>query len=259
MKKIFDFLFGGKKKNEKEHGNKHNRIDCDFGIKKFNQRKRPIEEAPGGVKGKKPKPTQPPPDQPPPPPPPSGSNVIYLDFWGATISGTMWNANGTFTVGDAGLSQVEHDYILAHVKKQYEGKNVIVTTDESVFNAAPIGRKIRVLITESWEWFGQAGGVAYLNSFFWTDGSPAFVFSLLLNYSVHNIAEACSHEAGHTIGLRHKSTYDANCVMISEYDWSGFIMGASYNVEYGFWGIGPTPLGCTNIQDDNAVLNSKLV
>lgn len=244
------------------------KISCGFGFKKFNNRKRPIEEAPGGVKGKPPKrppvvqPPTDPPTEPPVEPPTTYNNTIYLDFYGSTISSTMWNA-GSFTVSDAGLSQSEIDYVVSEVKIHYDPFTVNVTTDETVFNAAPIGHKIRIVITETYQWFGQAGGVAYVNSFFWTDGSPAFVFSLLLNYNGKNIAEAASHEAGHTLGLRHQSTC-VDGVITSAYNWgsNGYAptMGASYQaIPRGSWfPDGPTPLGCTIRQNDVAILTSAI-
>lgn len=231
---------------------KKEKISCGFGFKKFNNRKRPIEEAPGGVKGKKPKPTPPPPTD--PPTTPSGG-TIYLDFYGGQISGTMWNVSGGFTVGDAGLSQPEIDQVLAGVMAHFTDYNVIITTDEGIFNATPIGRRVRIVITESWEWYGQAGGVAYLNSFFWTDNSPAFVFSLLLNYNAHNIAEAASHEAGHTLGLRHQSDC-TNGVVVNQYS-NGKTMGFYYNVFLGAWVTGTSSLACA-IQNDTEKLTTAV-
>jgi hypothetical protein len=35
---------------------------------------------------------------------PSSSNVIFLDFNGHTVSGTMWNVTGPFTCNSSGLS-----------------------------------------------------------------------------------------------------------------------------------------------------------
>lgn len=249
------------------------KISCSFGFKKFNKNKRPIEQAPGGVKGKPPKkpPVVQPPTDPPPPPPPdeppttSSGGTIYLDYYGGTISNTMWNA-GSFTVNDAGFSQPEIDYVTAAVASHFIGFNVVVTTDETIFNSTPIGKRVRIVITESWEWFGQSGGVAYLNSFFWTDNTPAFVFSLLLNYNTHNVAEAAAHEAGHTLGLRHQSSCE-NGVIISQYNWGyqgeiGWVaptMGASYQAVLGDWfPDGPTPLGCTVRQNDVAILTSAI-
>jgi hypothetical protein len=239
---------------------KKEKISCGFGLKKFNNRKRPIEEAPGGKKGK---PVKPGTEPPPPPPPPTGSNnVIYINYFGKTISGTMWNTNGTFTVQDAGLAQSEIDYITTQVRAHFPEYNITITLDPAIYSAAPIGHKVEVVVTEDYQWYGQAGGVAYINSFFWTDGSPAFVFSLLLNYNGHNIAEAIAHEAGHTLGLRHQSVC-VDGVITSQYNWGANgdapTMGASYNVALGRWyPDGPTPLGCTFRQNDPAILTAAV-
>lgn len=250
------------RKVDKADKQKKEKISCSFGFKKFNNRKRPVEEAPGGKKGKPVKPGT----EPPPPPPPTGgsTNVIYINFFGKTIANTMWNVNGTFTVQDAGLAQSEIDYVMSQVKLHYVNYNVTVTQDKAIFDAAPIGHKIEVVVTEDYQWYGQAGGVAYLNSFFWGDGSPAFVFSLLLNYSAHSIGEAVAHEAGHSLGLRHQSLCDAAGNLISQYNWGvgddAPTMGASYNVStIGLWyPDGPTPIGCTYRQNDPAILQASV-
>jgi len=192
------------------------------------------------------------------------ANVILLDFDGQTVSGTMWNVNGTITCAPANLNAEEAQLILERVVADFSPFNIVVTTDEAVYNAANIYKRTRVIVTESWEWYGQVGGVSYVNSFTWGNNTPCFVFSSLLSYCVKNIAEACSHEAGHTLGLRHQSSYDANGIKISEYNWgqgSGEIgwapiMGASYNENLTLWHNGPNSISSTTIQDDVAKIAS---
>lgn len=65
------------------------------------------------------------------------------------------------------------------------------------------------------------------------------------------------HEAGHMVGLYHQSEYDANCVKVQEYR-LGTFMGNPFYPNLGKWSIGPTPFGCNSIQNDTAVLTSKL-
>lgn len=230
---------------------KKEKISCGFNFKKFNNRKRPIDEAPGGVKGKKPKPPVTPPPPPPDPPTTGSGGTIYLDFWGGTISNTMWNVSGSFTVSDAGFAQPEIDYVLNQVRLHYNPYDVVVTIDETVFNATPLGKRVRVLITETYQWYGQAGGVAYLNSFFWTDNSPAFVFSLLLNYNQHYVAEAAAHEAGHTLGLRHQSDCSGS-IVVNQYS-AGKTMGVSYYVPQGAWVTGTSSLSCMEQNDTQMI------
>ncbi len=248
---------GNLRVKDKEEKQKKIKIICSFGQKKFNLKKRPISEAPGGKHGK----------------PIKGggggtggggggdtttnnsTNVIFLNFWGKTISGTMWNVNGDFTVGAAGLGQTEIDAALAGVREHYKDYNVNVTTIKAEFDAAAYGHKIEVLITEDWSWFGQAGGVAYINSWSWGDGSPAFVFSSLLNYNPHYIEEAAAHEAGHTLGLRHQSDC-VNGSVTNQYSY-GKTMGYSYDS----YPVGPWVTGTNSLcvqQIDQAIIQSVL-
>jgi hypothetical protein len=231
---------------------------CDFGIKQFNLSKRAPVNNNNEVATKRP---------PKPPggttPPPSNAGVILLDFDGHFVSGTMWNSGGTdFACAPANVTVEDASVILQRVTNDYSPFNITVTTDEAVYNAANSLRRTRVVITESWEWYGQAGGAAFLNTFMTGTSTPCFVFSSLLGYNVKSIAEASSHEAGHTLGLRHQSSYDANCVKISEYNagqgsgeigWAP-IMGNSYSRNLSLWHKGPNSINCSTIQDDVAII-----
>ena len=228
---------------------------CDFGIKSFTLTKRePVNSGtssnrrpPGGGS------------------PPAGTGVILLDFDGQLVSGTSWNTNGDFTCAPANLTTEAINLIINRVINDYSPFNVVVTTDEAVFNATT-NKRMRVIITESWEWFGQAGGTSMMNTFTAGSITPCFVFSSLLNYNTKQIGEAASHETGHTIGLRHQSTYDANGIKISEYNYGqgageiGWapIMGCAYYQNLSLWHRGPNSIGSTSIQDDAAVIVSAL-
>jgi len=188
--------------------------------------------------------------------------VFYLEFYGRTVSLTTWNVSGPIVATHSGLTQSEIDSILLSIQKHYEKFNVLVTLDIDVYNNTPVSSKQIVIFTEYNEWYGDnIGGIAYLNSFGWSDQSPAWVFTKLLNYNAHDIAEAGAHEMGHTCGCRHQVTCE-NGVIISAYNWgdgiTAPIMGASYNVPSGDWWIGPNSLGCSNIQDDIQILTNKL-
>ena len=225
------------------------KIRCDFGMEEFNLVKRP-PVVQGGMS-------------------PTGSvgarsltddGVVYLDFDGQLVTNTAWNYAGDINCSSANLTASEISAIVERVSNDYSPFNIVVTTSETVFNAAPANKKIRVIITESWEWYGLAGGTAIVNSFTWGNDTPCFIFSSLLNYSTKKIAEAVSHEAGHTLGLHHQAVYDANCVKISEYNdgqgsgetgWAP-IMGVGYNKNLTLWHKGPNAESCTTIQDDAA-------
>lgn len=195
----------------------------------------------------------------------NASSVIYLDFDGQAVSGTMWNPSGTITCNPSGLSDAAITEVFNRVAEDYRPFNINVTTDVTKYNLAPANKRIRVIITTSYEWYGTgAGGVAFINSFSWGDNTPCFVFSSLLGYNLKNIAEASSHEAGHTLGLRHQSSYNAACVKTSDYNWGqgtgeiGWapIMGAGYNQNMTLWNSGPNSLGCNVIQNDLTVITN---
>ena len=195
----------------------------------------------------------------------SASAVIYLDFDGHFVSGTMWNVSGAFNCNSSGLSTAGMTEVFNRIAEDYRPFNINVTTSETKYNQAPVAKRIRVVITTSHEWYGTtAGGVAYVNSFTWGDNTPCFVFSALHGYNLKNISEAASHETGHTLGLRHQSTYNASCVKTSEYNWGqgtgeiGWapIMGAGYNQNMTLWNTGPNSISCNNIQSDLSIITN---
>jgi hypothetical protein len=227
--------------------------NCDFGITQFNLSKRePVES----ITERKPK---------------NDSSivipltygVILLDFNGHLVSGTSWNAIGNINCTPANLSSAAINTILTRVKNDYAPFNITVTTNEATYTAAPNNRRIRVILTESWEWFGQAGGASFLNSFTWGNNTPCFVFTSLLNYNEKSIGEAASHETGHTFGLRHQSVYNGT-VLVNQYNYgqgsgeTGWapIMGNSYNQNLSTWHNGPNNMGYASLQDDVAIITN---
>jgi len=194
----------------------------------------------------------------------AASAVILLDFDGHTVTATSWNYAGPIVCGASGLANAQITSVFNRVAEDYRPFNVNITTDESKYLAAPANKRMRVILTVTSDWYGSAGGVAFLNSFTWADDTPCFVFSALLSYNEKNIAEAAAHEAGHTLGLYHQSTYDLNCVKTSDYNYglgSGEIgwapiMGAGYYRNLTLWNNGPNSYGCTSFQTDLSIITS---
>jgi len=193
---------------------------------------------------------------------PSASATIYLDFDGQYVTATSWNWGGPITALPAPLTQTSIIEIFHRVAEDYRIFNVNVTTDSNVFKAAPVFQKTRIIITPSSEWYGNAGGVAFVGSFLWGDDTPAWVFSNKLGHIPKYVAEAASHEAGHTLGLQHQSNYDATCKKIAEYGggqgtgeigWAP-IMGVGYYKNLTTWHRGSNAQGCNVIQNDVEVI-----
>ena len=199
----------------------------------------------------------------------TGPWVIFLDFDGEYVNSPYWigqNAGLPFFATPSGLNSTEIKNIVDSITFDFaQFKNINVTTDSNVYNSASIVRRHRVIITENYEWYcgptACAGGVAYIGSIDWGLEIPSFVFSKALGYRQKYIAEASSHEVGHTFGLYHQSSYDASCNFLAEY-FAGFgtsttgrapIMGNSYS-RPGYWWIGPTSASCNHIQNDSLVI-----
>ncbi len=197
---------------------------------------------------------------------PGAAATIFLDFDGHLVDGTSWNWSGSpIACAGSGLTATQVLHVFNRVAEDYRPFNVNVTTDSVKFLEAPLHRRMRVIITTTSSWYGNtAGGVAFIGSFTSGDDTPCFVFSALFGYNLKKIAEAISHESGHTLGLYHQSQYDENCNKITDYyagqgtgeiGWAP-IMGVGYNRNFTLWGYGPNSLGCTNFQSDLDIISS---
>ena len=189
---------------------------------------------------------------------PSAKATVYLDFDGQHVSGTTWNWNGDIDAHPASFTAAEITEMFNRVAEDYSIFDLNITTDSVVYLSAPFAQRIRIIITPSSDWYGRAGGVSFVGSFTWGDDTPAWVFCELLGHNVKYVAEAISHETGHTLGLQHQSLYDGNCRKINEYapgqgtgeiGWAP-IMGVGYYKNLTTWYNGKSAIGCNVLQDD---------
>lgn len=196
---------------------------------------------------------------------PSAAPTVFLDFDGQYVDGTSWNFSGPLTLGPGNMSNDQITEIFNRVSEDYRPFTINITTDSTKYWSAPIDKRMRVIFTISSSWYGAAGGVSYVNSFTWGDNTPCFVFTALLGYKTKWVAEAASHEIGHTLGLNHQSAYDVNCVKTNEYNagvgageiaWAP-IMGVGYYRNFTLWHNGSNPWGCTNYQDDLSIITGN--
>lgn len=197
---------------------------------------------------------------------PSAQPTIYLDFDGETVTTPYWNSGSTLVCASPNYTDAQITVFFNKVAEDYRPFNINVTTDSAVYAAAPANKRIRVIVTPTYQWYGMAGGVSYVGSFRWGNGVPAFVFSSLLANGDPNLcADAASHEAGHTLGLNHQSKFNADCTLNTEYNpgtgtgqlsWAP-IMGKSYYKTLSVWYNGSSStLGCNSSQDDMSIISN---
>ncbi|HUP11121.1 MAG TPA: zinc-dependent metalloprotease [Niastella sp.] len=194
---------------------------------------------------------------------PSARATIFLDFDGQYVTGTSWNWSGPIVAQPSGFNNDGIIEIFNRVSEDYRIFNLNVTTDTVVYAAAPAKQRTRVIITPSYQWYGSgSGGIAFVGSFSWGDGNPCWVFSSLLATNAKYVAEAASHEAGHTLGLQHQSAYTTAC-MKTEYNpgngsgeisWAP-IMGVGYYRNLTTWHYGTNTYACDYLQDDLAIIS----
>lgn len=190
--------------------------------------------------------------------------TIYIDFDGEVVNAAYWNGGNTLNCEPAGLTTEQMTEIFNRVSEDYRPFNVNITTDYATFLAAPLGKRIRIIVTPTSAWRPGVGGVSYTGSFTWSDDTPGFVFSDRLG-TAKMIAECVSHESGHTVGLSHQSRYNGNCTLSETYHsgngtgetgWAP-VMGNSYNRNMTGWNDGPTPYGCANTQDNLTIITTQ--
>ena len=208
---------------------------------------------------------------------PGAPHTIFLDFDGNVENGVWADSAGLPAIvtqpfdldGDtASFSSDEQNRIFEvwqRVSEDFAPFDVNVTTVEPpVFNNA---QAVHVVFEGDSSWFGPAGGVAFLNSFYRSDDAPCWVFVDGTGGGwAKGMAEAASHEVGHTVGLLHQAYYE-NGVFIREYSrgdeevgyegpdaWAP-IMGVGYNLPVVTWHNGPTNQGANAFQWDMAFLN----
>jgi len=208
------------------------------------------------------------------------TRVIYLDFNGMTITGSSWNTGATTYVAlpfdqDGNLNtfsageKLAMTAIWARVAEDYAPFQVDVTTQQPTTFTTTTAR---ILVTHSVDANGllmpmsSSGGVAYVNVFGTaTYGltSPAFVYYNNLGGGREDyVAEACSHEMGHNLGLSHDGVGGASPQAYFSGAGTGVtswapIMGVSYNRAVTKFNNGDYP-NANNLEDDLAIISAKL-
>jgi hypothetical protein len=214
---------------------------------------------------------------------PGATRKIFLDFDGAEVSNTGWNVganaigNGTHigwnSEGSAdSFSPEERDWIQEvwrQVAETYAPFDVDVTTQDpgpdgwTRSSSSDTTYGTRVVITSSETAVAQACagaclGVAWVGTFDAVDPTgyyqPAWVFATSPSLRPMIVAQAASHEAGHTLGLHHDGTQTAS-YYAGTTAW-GPIMGSSATRAVSQFSQGEYA-GANNTEDDFAVIQAN--
>jgi hypothetical protein len=220
---------------------------------------------------------------------PGSTRTLLIDFDGTEVSGTAWNTSrgvpdGRYPAwsldGDPGTfsdaERVSIQSIWQRVAEDYAPFDIDVTTEDP--GPAALARTdpadqvygVRALVTPSTVAEGaicgtpapSCGGAAYTNVFGeveYAGGThqPAWVFPRSLGPNdTKDIAEAVSHEVGHTFGLQHDGrSSPAEGYYAGQAMWAP-IMGEGYGRPVTQWSRGEYA-SANNTQDDVALIAAR--
>ncbi len=205
---------------------------------------------------------------------PTSTYTIYLDFTGHVDShGTYWQQYGGYgeivtpaydfdsNVDSFSNEELKSIYeIWLRVSEDFAPFNVNVTTVEPSLDALIKSDKndesygIRVCVGGDGSWVANlCGGIAYVGSFGANSDTPAYIFAGGLNATKY-LAEAISHEVGHSLGLSHDGDKN-NEYYYGADDWCA-IMGAGHYCSLTQWSKGEY-VDANNFEDDLAIITSR--
>lgn len=201
---------------------------------------------------------------------PGATKVVLLDFDGHATTGTPWNSSygdpivsapfdldgnpGSWSAGELDMIQA----IWQRVVEDFIAYGVDVTTADPGLEGlrktssgdGSYGQRVVISPTN---WYStNAGGVAYVGAFNWDSDTPCYAFTDQLANGEKYIAEAVSHEAGHTLGLSHDGATQGVTYYEGHGSWAP-IMGVGYYREVTQWSKGEYA-NATNTQDDLAIM-----
>ena len=198
---------------------------------------------------------------------PGAPHVLYINYWGGTLTDTAWNNN--FNSGNpieydhysndsnpAVITEYER-YLMwlgwQEAAEDYAAFNINVTTIQSVYDATPITDRTQIIATPTKSWYGSAGGVAYVGIFDYS--TDYYKTGWAFNNTSGALGMTISHEAGHQLGLRHDG--DSRQQYYRGHGNWGPIMGAPFGKPYVQWSKGEYP-GANRQEDDINIIKGHV-
>jgi hypothetical protein len=191
---------------------------------------------------------------------PGAPDVIYMDFDGEMVTSSAWASGATIVAPAARLNASQIREVISRMERDFEGFNVNITTQRSVFDATSRNSRIQCVVTDNDQAAPGAGGVAYTDSFSSTNESFKVCWAFI-DTSAKDCAEVASHEVGHTLGLDHDGRNASGNQPREEYyeghgagatGWAP-IMGVGYYRQLTQWSKGEYERA-SNQEDDLAVM-----
>ena len=184
---------------------------------------------------------------------PGAKGVIYVDFAGGVINSTSWGRTA-ITALPSVLSGDSITQAMTRAAEDFAPFDITLTTMVSVYQDAPLGRRMRAVVTPTDTAGPGTGGVAFVNSWKW-GGSDMVCW--VFNQGVKSCADTIAHEVGHTLGLSHHGTrtggkeyYSGHGGVVSVPTSWGPIMGTPFNVNLTQWSRGQYYDANNTEQDD---------
>lgn len=190
---------------------------------------------------------------------PGATAVVMLDFDGHDATGSYW---GNIIAQPANVSESDIEEAWRIVSEDFSIYDLNVTTNEAVYQAAPVDRRMRCIITPTTDAAPGWGGVAFVGSF--TLGgelAPCWVFNGAWSDGTGGkiSGETCSHEVGHTVGLWHDGRVFPDGTAEEYYygqgNWAP-IMGASFYPPVTHWTKGEYQYASNTWQDDIEIIGT---